>query len=86
MSYIHHPGKCLERYLATYIAQYCDGKNESATRLQVIAKHEICRIIEVVVEVMKNIKTIKAIDWLSDLLNDTIFREELVVKQTANEI
>ena len=86
MSYIHHPGKCLERYLATYIAQYCDGKNESATRLQVIAKHEICRIIEVVVEVMKNIKTGKAIDWLSDLLNDTTFREELVVKQSASEI
>ncbi len=86
MSYIHDPGQCLENYLVQYIAQYCDNESESATRLQVITKLEICRIIEVVVNVMKSIKTGKAIDWLSKLLSDTTFREELVVKQTASEI
>ncbi len=59
---------------------------KSSLTLKKVSEEDVGKVIDVVVKEMKTVKNQSACDWLKELLKHEAIREELVVKQTVDEI
>ena len=76
-------------WIREYTIQYCDEKPESTsrnTRLQIAAKNEVSRLIDVAEEVVANINEADVFTWLSKFCKHDHIIEELGVNLGARDL
>ena len=88
IDYVWDVKKCLEKRIKMYVIKFSDTKPKwsKSTRLQLAARDEVSRLVQIIKKKVHEVKKENFQDWLSEFCEDEHFEEELGIKLKVDDL